>query len=93
MMPVHLGATASIWVSPPTTLPIITFVPSMQIFPGGSDGKASVYNAGEPGSIPWSGRSPGERNGYPLQYYCLKIPWTEELGSLQSMGLQRVRHD
>ena len=58
MMPVHLGATASIWVSPPTTLPIIAFVPSMQIFPGGSDGKASVYNAGEPGSIPWSGRSP-----------------------------------
>ena len=32
-------------------------------FPGGSDGKASAYNAGDPGSIPWSGRSPGEVNG------------------------------
>ena len=37
-------------------------------FPGGSDGKASAYNAGDPGSIPGSGRSPGEGNGNPLQY-------------------------
>ena len=36
-------------------------------FPGGSDGKASVYNAGDPGSIPGLGRSPGEGNGNPLQ--------------------------
>ena len=43
-------------------------------FPGGSDGKASVYNAGDPGSIPGSGRSPGEENGNPLQYYCLENP-------------------
>ena len=35
-------------------------------FPGGSDGKASAYNAGDPGSIPGSGRSPGEGNGNPL---------------------------
>ena len=41
---------------------------------GGSDGKASVYNAGDPGSIPGSGRSPGEGNGNPLQYYCLENP-------------------
>ena len=39
----------------------------MGMFPGGSDGKASVYNAGDQGSIPGSGRSPGERNGNPLQ--------------------------
>ena len=44
----------------------------MGMFPGGSDGKASVYNAGDPGSIPGSGRSPGEENGNPLQYYCLE---------------------
>ena len=46
-------------------------------FPGGSDSKASVYNAGDPGSIPGSGRSPGEGNGNPLQYYCLEgyNPW------------------
>ena len=40
----------------------------------GSDGKASVYNAGDPGSIPGSGRSAGEGNGNPLQYYCLEKP-------------------
>ena len=37
-------------------------------FPGVSDGKASAYNVGDPGSIPRSGRSPGEGNGNPLQY-------------------------
>ena len=40
-------------------------------FPGGSDGKASAYNVGDPGSIPGSGRSPVEGNGNPLQYSCL----------------------
>ena len=39
-----------------------------QGFPGGSDGKASACNVGDPGSIPGSGRSPGEGNGNPLQY-------------------------
>ena len=43
-------------------------------FPGGSDGKASVYNAGDPVSIPGLGRSPGEGNGSPLQYSCLENP-------------------
>ena len=43
-------------------------------FPGGSDGKASAYNAGDPGSIPGSGRSPREGNGNPLQYSCLENP-------------------
>ena len=43
-------------------------------FPGGSDGKASVYNAVDPGSIPGLGRSPGEGNGNPLQYSCLENP-------------------
>jgi len=57
-------------------------------FPRGSDDKESAYNAGDMGSIPGSGRSPGERNGNPLQYSCLEIPWTEEPGRLQSMGLQ-----
>ena len=48
-------------------------------FPGGSDGKVSAYNAGDLGSIPGSGRSPGEGNGTPLQYSCLENPmdgWT-----------------
>ena len=43
-------------------------------FPGGSDGKASVYNMGDLGSIPGSGRSPGGGNGNTLQYSCLENP-------------------
>ena len=62
-------------------------------FPGGSDGKASVYNDGDQGSIPGLGRSPGEGNGNPLRTIAWKIPWTEEPGRLQSMGSQRVRHN
>ena len=41
-------------------------------FPGNSDGKASACNEGDLGSIPRSGRSPGEENGNPLQYSCLE---------------------
>ena len=43
-----------------------------QGFPGGSEGKESVCNARDSGSTPESGRSPGEENGYPLQYSCLE---------------------
>ena len=43
-------------------------------FPGGSDSKASAYNAGDQGSVPGLGRSLGERNGNPLQYPCLENP-------------------
>ena len=43
-------------------------------FPGGSDGKESVYNAGDPGSTPGLGRSPGEGNGSSRQYSCLENP-------------------
>ena len=42
------------------------------MLPGGSDGKESAYNAGDPGSIPRLGRFPGEGNGNPLQYSCLE---------------------
>ena len=41
-------------------------------FPGGSEGKESACNVGDLGLIPELGRSPGEVNGYPLQYSCLK---------------------
>ena len=47
---------------------------SIKGFRGGSDGKASARNAGDPGLIPGLGRSPGEGNGNPLQYSCLEIP-------------------
>ena len=43
-------------------------------FPGGSDGKESVCNAGHLGSVPGSGRSPGEGNDTPLQHSCLENP-------------------
>jgi len=44
------------------------------LFPGGSDGKESAFNAGDPGSVPGWGRSPEEGNGYPSQYSCLENP-------------------
>ena len=102
-------------------------------FPGSSAGKESTCNAGDPGSIPGSGRSPEEGTGFSLQCSWASLvaqtvknlsavketwvqfldwedplerawqptpvflpgesPWTEEPGGLQSMGLQRVRHD
>ena len=43
-------------------------------FPGGSDSKESAFNAGGLGSVPGLGRSPGEGNGNPLQYSCLRNP-------------------
>jgi len=63
-------------------------------FPGGSVGKASVCNAGDLGSVPGSGRFPGEGNGNPLQYSYLENPmdggtWYR----LLPVGLQRVGHD
>ena len=64
-----------------------------QDFPGGSDGKAFVYNVGDLGLIPGSGRFSGEGNGNPLQYSCLRNPIDRESGGLQSMGSQRVVHN
>ena len=49
-----------------------TAVSFVEDFPGGSEVKASDSKAGDPGSIPGSGRSPGEGNGNPLQYSCLE---------------------
>ena len=53
-------------------------------FPGGSDGKESACDAGDPGSIPGSGRSPREQNGSPLQYSCLESSMYR--GAWWSMG-------
>ena len=47
-------------------------------FPSSTEGKASACNAGDLGSIPGLGRSPGEGNGYPLQYSCLRNPMGRE---------------
>ena len=55
--------------------------------PGGSAGKESAYNAGDLGSIPVLGRSPGGGHGNALQYSCL------ENSHEQTMGSQRVGHN
>ena len=47
-------------------------------FPGGSDGKESACNVGDPGLIPGSGRCPGEGNGSSLPYSCLRNPMDRE---------------
>ena len=62
-------------------------------FFGGSVGNASAYNVGDLGSRPESGRSSGEGMATHSSTLAWKIPWMEEPGMLQSMGLQRVRHD
>ena len=48
--------------------------PQSLVFPDGLDGKESACNEEDPGSIPGSGRSPGEGTGNPLQYSCLQNP-------------------
>ena len=62
-------------------------------FAGGSEVKASACNVGDPGSIPGSGRSPGEGNGNPLQYSCLKNPMIRGAWQATVHGITRVRHD
>ena len=59
-------------------------------FPGGSVVKNPPANAGDQGSIPGSGGSLGERNGYALQYSCLENPMDRGAWWLQSIGLQTV---
>ena len=62
-------------------------------FPGGSDGKASVCNSGDLGSIPgWEDPLEKEMAAH-SSILAWKIPWTAEPGRLLSMGLQRVGHD
>ena len=61
--------------------------------PGGSDSKASVYDAGDLGSIPGLGRSLEKEMAIHSSILAWKIPWTEEPGRLQSMGSHSVGHD
>ena len=64
------------------------------VFPDCSDGKESTRSAGDPGSIPGLGRSPGEQYGYLLHSSTLawRIQWIEEPGRLQSVESQRAGH-
>ena len=54
-------------MSKAVSIALLTYDLSKWAFPGGSDSKESACNAGDPGSVPGSQRSPGEGNGYPLQ--------------------------
>ena len=62
-------------------------------FPHRSVGKESACNAGDPGSIPGSERSPAEGNGNPLQYSCLENPMDGGAWQATIHGVARVRHD
>ena len=61
-----------------------------QGFPGSSDIKESAYNAGDLGSIPGLGRSPGGGNGNPLQFLAWRTPWTEKEASSSITGVKGV---
>ena len=62
-------------------------------FPGVASGKESACNAGAPGSIPGSGRSPGEGNGNPLQYSCLENLMDRGAWQATVHGVAQVGHD
>ena len=85
----------SITLSPTSGLGVVRGAPDYRMVQtGGLDGKELACNARDPGSIPGSGRFPGEGNSNPLQYSCLENPmdggaWCR----LLSMGSQRVRQD
>ena len=71
------------------SLPIIYLRPNSH----GSDGKASAYNAGDPGSsLGWEDPLEKEMATH-SSTLAWKVPWMEELGGLESMGSQRVGHD
>ena len=77
--------------------PGLPFSPNLHVFlkdlhmgfPGGSNGKVSARKAGDPGSIPGSGRSLKKKRAIHSSTHAWKIPWTEEPGGLQSMRLQK----
>ena len=72
----------------------ISWIQVMKGFYYQGGASASAGDAGDTGSITGSGRSPGGGHGNALQWIlACRIPWTEEPGGLQSMGLQRVGHN
>ena len=65
---------------------------TLMLFPDSSVGKESASNAGDPGSIPGSGRSPGEGVGHPLQYFCasLVVQLVKNLPAMQEMWVRSL---
>ena len=85
---ISLGTERPAWKSQHLTLVLGTGG-----FPGGSDGKASACNVGDLGLIPELGKSLEKEMAAHSTILAWKIPWMEEPGRLQSMGLQRVGHE
>ena len=90
-----IGKESTCNVGDPSSIPGLGSSPGEGIgyllgFSGGSHSKDSAGNTGDLGSIPGS---PGEENGVHSSILAWRIPWTEEPSGLQSMGLQRVRHN
>ena len=71
-------ATLHLVTSGLSSVILVVLSPVNQGSPRGSGGKEPACNAGDLGSIPGSGRSPGEGNGNPLQYSCLENPMDRE---------------
>ena len=93
--PVHL-CTEGGRLEEPAVLSRYIFPPTYRRewgFPGGAEVKASACNVGDLGSIPGSGRSPGEGNSNPLQYSCLENPMDGGAWWVTVHGSQTVGHD
>ena len=70
---------------------LVTFLKKKNGLPDGSDGKQVTCNAADLGLIPGLGRSPGEGNGYPLQYSCLENPMDREAQQAKVHGIAKSR--
>ena len=81
------------WILDGKVMSLLFNMLSRFYFPGGSNGKASAYNAGDLGSILGSGRSSGEAMATHSSTLAWKIPWMEQPGRLQSVGSQRIGHN
>ena len=80
------------WTEKPGFIYIYTYIWCFPGFPGGSDGKASACNVGDPGSISGCPRDPLEKEmATHSSTLAWKIPWTEEPGRLQSYGVAKNR--
>ena len=89
----HPDCLIQSWPHMPPAMDMGPYQGNMRGFPGSSVGKESACSSGDLGSIPRSGRSPGEGNDNPSSILAWRIPWTEVPVGLQSMGSQRVGHD
>ena len=75
------------------TMRIVACLLYVKSFPISSDSKESACNAGDPGSVPGSRRSPGEGNGNPLQYSCLENPMERGAWKTTVHWVARVGHN